>query len=136
MKACAPPSGGAGSGRPSGVRASSRPTVGRFGSVISVGGVAEGTAGAAAPGSTGRHGQVLGPTRTAAPRLSRTTSGTTSSACSRVRPRRRRGAGGGAKDRQGTGSTGRPAASSSTHQGTRPDGEVGTGPVTAYGSPP
>src|SRR5918994_7886978 len=103
----APPSRGAGSGRPSGERDASCPGVGRSGGDVGVGGVISGAA-AGRSEATWVHGHVLGPTRTDAPRLSRTTSGTTRSARRRVRPRRRRGGGGGAGARQGSGPTRRP----------------------------
>src|SRR5215218_6217934 len=102
MNSYAPPSGGAGNGQPSGVRAASWPGVGRSGGAVGVGGVTSGAADGRSAG-TGVHGHEFGPTSTAAPRLSRSTSGTTSSARRKVRPRRRRDRGGGTGPRQGTG---------------------------------
>src|SRR4051794_20112847 len=100
MNAYAPPSGGAGSGRPSGVRAASRPAVGRSGGVVSAGGGPGGAADGAASGTTGVHGHELGPRSTATPRLRRTRSGTTTSARSTVRARPRTGPA--PSERQGT----------------------------------
>ena len=75
--------------------------------------------------------------QTATPTTSALTTVTAATALHRLR---RRAAGDGAPNaslcqaRNGTGSLGRPAASSSTHCGTRPDGDFGTSGGRSIGS--
>src|SRR4051794_41284686 len=121
-----PPSAGARSGAPSGDRATPAGGVGRSPSGPVAGG---------APASTDGPGRSLtpgaGPTSSAAPYPTASTSTTASRARRRRRPRRCRRGGSGGPARQGTGDTGKPAASSRTHCGTRPVGDDGRA-----GSPP
>ncbi len=120
MKENAPPSAGAAGGVPSGVRLASRPGVGK-----SVGAATTaGTSGAAAIADTvGRRWSSTTPV---------TTTSTAISASSSRPPRRfrRRGGGGGGaagQSRPVTPTGSRPAASSSTHCGTRPDADARSG---------